>query len=136
MSRRQSVVAARSVTSASRPAATATAAAREVQEETGIDANRDGTLVDWNHTIEYGIYPHWRHRYAPGVERNVEHWFGLALPAGFQGQNRVRVAAREHLQYAWLPFRDAAARCFSPSNAEAILQLPDRRRGSDAQPQA
>lgn len=102
------------------------AARREVLEETGIDAAHDGQLVDWNHAIEYTIYAHWRHRYAPDVTRNVEHWFGLTLPDDFPERDRVRVAAREHLQYAWLPFREAAARCFSPSNAEAILQLPDR----------
>ena len=101
-------------------------AIREVAEETGIAADRDGELIDWNHAIEYGIYPHWRHRYAPGVVRNTEHWFGLALPDDFPSRRAVRVAAREHLQYAWLPFREAAARCFSPSNAEAILQLPQR----------
>jgi dATP pyrophosphohydrolase len=36
----------------------------------------------------------------------------------------VRLAPREHLAHAWLPWREAADRCFSPSNAEAILQLP------------
>ena len=101
-------------------------AIREVAEETGIAADRDGVLVDWNHAIDYSIYPHWRHRYAPGVVRNTEHWFALALPDDFPSRNTVRVAAREHLQYAWLAFREAAARCFSPSNAEAILQLPQR----------
>ena len=101
-------------------------AVREVAEETAIDARRDGVLTDWRHALEYTIYPHWRHRYAPGVERNVEHWFGLALPADYPARDRVRVAPREHLQYAWLPLDEAAARCFSPSNAEAIRQLPDR----------
>ena len=101
-------------------------AIREVAEETAIDARTDGTLTDWDHAIRYTIYPHWRHRYAPGVERNTEHWFGLALPDAYPAADTVRVAAREHLQYAWLPFREAAARCFSPSNAEAILQLPRR----------
>ena len=101
-------------------------AVREVGEETGIDALVDGVLTDWHHAIEYTIYPHWRARYAPGVTRNTEHWFGLALPDDFPARDRVRVAPREHLQYAWLPFREAAARCFSPSNAEAILQLPQR----------
>ena len=103
------------------------AAAREVVEETAIDVHGDGVLDDWHHTIEYTIYPQWRHRYAPGVERNVEHWFGLRLPDDFPSRDRVRVAPREHLQYAWLPYREAAARCFSPSNAEAILRLPERR---------
>lgn len=101
-------------------------AIREVAEETGIAADRDGKLVDWNHAIEYSIYPQWRYRYAPGVVTNTEHWFGLALPDDFPSRNRVCVAPREHLQYAWLPYREAAARCFSPSNAEAILQLPRR----------
>lgn len=103
-----------------------TTAIREVAEETGIEADRDGELVDWNHAIEYSIYLHWRQRYAPGVVQNTEHWFGLALPDDFPSRDRVCVAPREHLQYAWLPFREAAARCFSPSNAEAILQLPER----------
>ena len=102
------------------------AAAREVDEETGIDAGVDGVLDDWNHVIEYDIYPQWRHRYAPDIVRNTEHWFGLALPADFPSRDRIRVAPREHLQYAWLGYREAAARCFSPSNAEAILQLPER----------
>jgi dATP pyrophosphohydrolase len=101
-------------------------ALREVLEETGIDGSLAGKLVDWNHAIEYTIYPHWRHRYAPGIERNTEHWFGLVLPPDFPSHDSVRVAPREHLQYAWLPWREAADRCFSPSNAEAILQLPAR----------
>ena len=104
----------------------ADAAIREVGEETAIDARTDGVLDDWRHAIEYTIYPAYRHRYEPHVERNVEHWFGLTLPADFPARDRVRVAPREHLQYAWLPHREAASRCFSPSNAEAILQLPQR----------
>ncbi len=102
------------------------AAIREVREETAIDASIDGSLIDWNHAIEYTIYPQWRHRYAPEIEHNVEHWFGLELPADFPSRDVVRVAPREHLRFAWLPYRDAASRCFSPSNAEAILQLPSR----------
>ncbi len=109
-------------------------AAREVFEETAIDAHRDGVLTDWNHAIEYTIYPHWRHRYAPGVERNAEHWFGLALPDDYPARDRVRVAPREHLQYAWLPLDEAADRCFSPSNAEAIRQLPHRCKQRPSRP--
>ena len=44
------------------------------------------------------------------------------------------LSPREHLQHLWLPWREAADRCFSPSNAEAILQLPRfmaRRCGHD-----
>lgn len=90
---------------------------REVQEETGIAG---GELRDWALANVYEIYPHWRHRYAPGVTRNTEHVFGLTVPAG----TPVRLAPREHLQYRWLPWREAADLCFSASNAEAILQLP------------
>ena len=36
----------------------------------------------------------------------------------------VRLSPREHLRFEWLGWRAAAERCFSPSNAEAILRLP------------
>jgi dATP pyrophosphohydrolase len=94
-------------------------ARREVAEETGIT---DGHLQDWQQTNVYEIYATWRHRYAPGVTHNTEHVFGLLLT------QRVTVALnpREHLAHQWLPWSDAAARCFSPSNAAAIRQLPLR----------
>jgi len=95
----------------------ATTAWREVAEETGIT---QGTLRDWRLSNVYEIYPVWRHRYAEGVTHNTEHVFGLLVPAG----TAVTLSPREHLQYQWLPWREAADRCFSPSNAEAILQLP------------
>ncbi|XQU68570.1 dihydroneopterin triphosphate diphosphatase [Cupriavidus sp. H18C1] len=55
----------------------------------------------------------------PGVTRNVEHWFGLCVERPLP----VTLAPREHLQSVWLPWEQAAARCFSSSNAEAIRQL-------------
>lgn len=93
-------------------------ARREVLEETGIAT---GELRDWGLRNVYEIYPVWRHRYAAGVSHNTEHVFGLRVPAG----TPVALNPREHLAYAWLPWREAADRCFSPSNAEAILQLPN-----------
>ena len=97
------------------------AAAREVLEETGIDVQSlpAGSLQDMNHQIEYEIYPQWRHRYAPGVTRNTEHWFSLLVPDNTQ----VQLAPREHVAYEWLPFTEAAKKCFSPSNGEALLRL-------------
>ncbi len=96
---------------------------REVSEETGIEigsaAVPHSALRDWGLANVYEIYPVWRHRYAEGVTHNTEHVFGLTVPAGIA----VRLSPREHLQYCWLPWREAADRCFSPSNAEAILQL-------------
>lgn len=94
-----------------------TTARREVAEETGIT---EGRLLDWQLSNVYEIYPVWRHRYAPGVTHNTEHVFGLTVPAG----TPVTLNPREHLRFEWLPWREAADRCFSPSNAEAILQLP------------
>lgn len=90
---------------------------REVGEETGI---AQGELSNWGLANVYQIYPVWRHRYAPGVTHNTEHVFGLQLPAALP----ARLNPREHLAQQWLPWREAADRCFSPSNAEAILQLP------------
>jgi dihydroneopterin triphosphate diphosphatase len=95
------------------------AAVRETAEETGIDA-RDGQMLDWGLENIYEIYPRWRHRYAPGVIHNTEHLFGLCVPAA----TPVRLNPREHTHYRWLPWREAAEACTSPSNAEACLLLP------------
>lgn len=99
-------------------------AVREVFEETGIRIGSDqvpiANLSDWQLSNVYEIYPVWRHRYAPGVTRNTEHVFGLCVPRDIA----ITLAPREHLQHRWLPWREAADLCFSPSNAEAILQLP------------
>ncbi len=101
-------------------------ARREVLEETGIAG---GVLSDWAQRNVYEIYPVWRHRYAAGVTQNTEHVFGLVVPA----DTPVRLAPREHLAFQWLPWQAAAARCFSPSNAQAILQLPARQSGPGLQ---
>jgi dATP pyrophosphohydrolase len=97
---------------------------REVAEETGIAIGSAEVplahLRDWQLANVYEIYPVWRHRYAPGITHNTEHVFGLTVPAG----TPVRLNPREHLRHQWLPWREAADRCFSPSNAEAILHLP------------
>ncbi|MEO7031260.1 MAG: dihydroneopterin triphosphate diphosphatase [Herbaspirillum sp.] len=121
-------------------------AIREVAEETGIQiAGTDvpapnvlkskasaskvpevkiplGNLKNWQLSNEYELYPVWRDRYAPGVMRNTEHVFGLLVPSRIA----VALAAREHVNFRWLPYQEAADQCFSPSNAEAILQLPQR----------
>ena len=98
-------------------------AVREVREETGLDAARY-ELADWNKQNRYEIYRRWRGRYAPDVTHNTEHVFGLQVPEKLE----VALAPREHLRYEWLPWRDAAERVFSWSNAEAIRELPQRVR--------
>jgi dATP pyrophosphohydrolase len=117
-------------------------AVREVEEETGIvvdssisappsqpsSVHRKGAkpavplnnLRDWQLSNVYEIYPVWRHRYAPGIFQNTEHVFGLLVPRDIP----ITLAPHEHLNHLWLRYREAADKCFSPSNAEAILQLP------------
>lgn len=97
-------------------------AVRELAEETGIDAVRHGGVVDWKLSNVYEIYPQWRHRYPPGTLHNTEHVFALAVPAPVP----VTLNPREHLAHVWLPWREAAARCFSWSNRDAVLALPQR----------
>ncbi|QWD74092.1 dihydroneopterin triphosphate diphosphatase [Polynucleobacter sp. TSB-Sco08W16] len=99
----------------------ALAATREVFEETGIAVDQlpIGALRNLHHQIEYEIYPEWRFRYAPGVTRNIEHWFVLQVPNNIS----ITLAPREHVAYEWLPFKEAAKKCFSPSNGDAILKL-------------
>ena len=96
-------------------------AVREVGEETGIDATRYA-LADWGIDNRFEIYRKWRSRYAPGVTHNVERVFGLTVPAPVD----VTLAPAEHSRFLWLPWREAADKCFSWSNRDAILMLPER----------
>jgi dihydroneopterin triphosphate diphosphatase len=106
--------------------ASAETAKREVMEETGIEVGSADVpltgLRDWQQRNVYEIFETWRHRYAPGVTHNTEHVFSLCVPRDVV----VTLAPREHLRYEWLGLHDAAARCFSPSNAQAILELPQQ----------
>ena len=101
-------------------------AIREVGEETGIVIGSASVplsnLLDWQQHNIYEIFETWRHRYASGVTHNTEHVFSLCVPRDV----RITLAPREHLQSTWLPFEAAAQRCFSLSNAKAILELPQR----------
>lgn len=99
----------------------AAAAAREVMEETGIEP-ASGRLAAWNVANTFEIYLQWRHRFAPGVTHNTEHVFGLALPRRVP----IRLAPAEHIAFAWLPWRDAAQKCFSWSNRDAIRMLGEK----------
>lgn len=96
-------------------------AQREVSEETGLDASRC-ELADWAKQNEFEIYQRWRGRYAPGITHNTEHVFSLRVPYAMP----VTLAPREHLRYEWLPWRKAADKVFSWSNADAIRELPQR----------
>jgi dATP pyrophosphohydrolase len=97
------------------------AAIREVFEETGLDA-KQYDLQDWQCANTYEIYPHWRHRYAPGVNENVEHLFALELPEKLA----ITLAPDEHIQYEWVDWREAAKRVFSWTNVDALKRLGER----------
>jgi dihydroneopterin triphosphate diphosphatase len=94
-------------------------ARRELVEETGLTV---GTLSDWCLTNRYEIWPQWRARYAPDVTHNTEHVFGFLVP-------EVTVATldpAEHTRQIWLPWQEAMAKVFSPTNRDAIWQLSRR----------
>lgn len=101
-------------------------AVREVREETGIDATLYG-LADWQRQNRFEIFKKRRSRYAPGITHNLEHVFGLTVP----GRLDVSLAPSEHTAYQWLPWREAAAKCLSWSNRDAILLLPERKAAHD-----
>ena len=97
------------------------AAIREVMEETGLDATKFD-LQDWQVSNVYEIYPHWRHRYAPGVVENTEYLFGLELPSKLA----IKLAPDEHVRYAWVDWREAANLVFSWTNVDALKRLGEK----------
>ncbi|ADP12819.1 dATP pyrophosphohydrolase [Erwinia sp. Ejp617] len=119
LQRRDDVAFWQSVTGSCEPGESlAQTAQREVQEETGIDVNAGQlSLVDCQRYIEFEIFSHFRHRYAPGTTHNREHWFTLALP----GERDIRLS--EHLAFQWLAPPDAAALTKSWSNRQAIEEF-------------
>lgn len=94
------------------------AALREVKEEVGIDIEAEGLILfDCQRRIEFELFPHLRHRYAPGVIHNVEHWYSLALP------DERDVVISEHDCYQWLSAGKAAGLTKSWSNRQAIEEF-------------
>lgn len=93
------------------------AAERELFEETGLRGT--GRLVDCHHSVTFPIIHAWRHRYAPDVHYNREHWFRLQL----SGRRVIRPNSSEHLETRWLPVAQAAHQAGSWTNRRALLQL-------------
>ncbi len=93
-------------------------AARELREETGIHV-QPGQLHDWQITQRYELFPQWRHKYAPGVSENTEHFFSLELPA----ETAIRLSPGEHSEYRWVAFDEALAQVFSWTNRDALQML-------------
>lgn len=93
-------------------------AAREVREETGLDA---AGLRDAHVQRTFPILPEWRPRYGDGVDSNLEHLWYLSLPAPCA----VTLALSEHVSHAWLPLADAIRKVSSWTNREALERLRD-----------
>jgi len=93
-------------------------AVRELHEETGL-AVAPPQLRDWHTSNRYVIFPHWRHKYAPGTVENTEHVFSLELAA----ESKIAVNPGEHSEYLWMPLADAAQRAFSWTNRDALIAL-------------
>lgn len=93
-------------------------AQREVMEEVNIDISAERlTLTDCQRCVEFEIFPHLRHRYAPGISRNTEYWFCLALP------HERQITISEHLAWLWTDAQRAAALTKSWSNRQAIEEF-------------
>ncbi|APZ43389.1 dihydroneopterin triphosphate diphosphatase [Acidihalobacter ferrooxydans] len=88
------------------------AAARELQEETGLVAVPEDCAA----TQRFPIVPPWRTRYAPEHTHNVEHVFRLILPVRVD----IHINPAEHADAAWLPRAVAVSRVSSWTNREAI----------------
>jgi dATP pyrophosphohydrolase len=97
----------------------AATARREVAEETGFSC-RSTALIDWRVSNRFEIFAQWRDRYPAGVTHNIEHVFSLCVPTNCA----IILAPDEHRACRWLPWRTAATACFSWSNRDAILMLP------------
>ncbi|MCO6544472.1 MAG: dihydroneopterin triphosphate diphosphatase [Gilliamella sp.] len=90
-------------------------AIREVFEETGIDIiGQNLELIDAMYSVEFEIFPQFRHKYAPEVKLNKEHWFYLPVI------NEIIPVLTEHLDYQWLTIDEAINLTLSPNNSEAI----------------
>lgn len=93
-------------------------ALREVREETGIDIVQENlALIDSGRSVEFEIFPQFRHRYAPGVTHNLEHQFYLNLP------DERSVVLTEHQDFQWLTIAQAANLTKSWNNRLAIEAL-------------
>ena len=94
---------------------------RELEEETGIKAD-DKNWLDWNFSRKYKIYSHWKHRYDENTKFSTEHVFSVCVDSN----NKVILSPREHVNFMWMFWREAADKCFSWTNVLAVKELPVR----------
>ena len=102
----------------------ATAAQRELLEETGLIAN---DLVATGIEQRFEIVMPWKSRYAPEVTHNIERVFWAQV----RGRPEVRLNPHEHVESRWLPAAQAAAEASSWTDRAAIEQLLIQRGDGD-----
>jgi len=95
----------------------AAAARRELFEETGL--REEGELVYSGMSRQYVIDPRWRHKFEPDAVENVEFEWHFRVPAPVP----VKICAREHSEFRWLPIAEAAALVWSWTNRDALSGL-------------
>lgn len=93
------------------------AAARELREETGLQATVGLRALGVTH--RFPILSQWRERYAPDVHENLEHAFALEVPA----EVTININPAEHCEYGWFTFAVAARKASSWTNREVIERL-------------
>ena len=97
-------------------------AVRELREETGIQVTAP-QLRDWHIQQRYVLFPQWRHKYAPEISENTEHFFSLELAQEIS----IVVSPSEHCEYLWVPFGQALEQVFSWTNRDALRMLMQTR---------
>lgn len=95
----------------------ATAAARELSEETGLPA--DPPPLDCGLAACFEILPAWQARFPPGTTHNHERVFCWRAP----GRIAITIDPDEHVGWQWLPFDRALETVSSWTNRRALLQV-------------
>ena len=93
----------------------ASAAKRELREETGLDAE----VRDVGMPQSYRIPPELRHEYEPQVDSVAVRSFDVRVPAAWEP-----VLNEEHDEYLWLSRDEAAQLLFWPEPAQLLRALP------------